>query len=214
MSVFKWEQRKGWDVLLGAYFREFKRSEGVVLRLRSYKPSWEPGPDQVEEWVRLFARQQMQSPLDKLPRVVVLGELSRERLAEAYSAADAFVLPSRGDGLCLPCMEAMATGLPSIITNYSGPASFLTDQNSLPIRVAKVYANRQAEPDPQHLREHMRRVANDRSLAASLGRQARADIIDRFSAQRVSEEVLRLLEAAATKDQQPRNSWLAPGSEW
>ena len=33
LSVFKWEERKAWDVLLEAYLREFSRGEGVVLYL-------------------------------------------------------------------------------------------------------------------------------------------------------------------------------------
>ena len=30
LSVFKWEKRKGWDVLLDAYFREFGPSDDVL----------------------------------------------------------------------------------------------------------------------------------------------------------------------------------------
>lgn len=34
LSVFKWEERKGWDVLLRAYLAEFAREDEVVLYLR------------------------------------------------------------------------------------------------------------------------------------------------------------------------------------
>lgn len=39
LSIFKWEYRKGWDVLLLSYWKAFSRSDRVVLRIRSYLPS-------------------------------------------------------------------------------------------------------------------------------------------------------------------------------
>jgi len=36
LSVFKWEERKGWDVLLRAYFEEFGSEERVALVLHTY----------------------------------------------------------------------------------------------------------------------------------------------------------------------------------
>lgn len=39
LSVFKWEHRKGWDVLLEAYFSEFRHTprDAVELVVKSYK---------------------------------------------------------------------------------------------------------------------------------------------------------------------------------
>mmetsp|Transcript_9859 Transcript_9859/g.32744 ORF Transcript_9859/g.32744 Transcript_9859/m.32744 type:complete len:399 (+) Transcript_9859:108-1304(+) len=203
LSVFKWERRKGWDVLLEAYWREFRRSEGTLLRLRTYKPAWEPGPEDIVEWLRSFARQRLGSSPGALARVEVVEELSREGLAEEYRGADAFVLASRGEGWCLPCVEAMASGLPTLTTNYSGPAAYLTEENSFPIRIAGTDGNRQAEPDGDHLRQQMRRVATDSALAEAVGARARADVVERFSARRVGDVVVERL-AAAVAAKQPR----------
>ena len=38
LSVFKWEKRKGWDVLLQAFFAEFGEDDDVLLLLRSKPP--------------------------------------------------------------------------------------------------------------------------------------------------------------------------------
>jgi hypothetical protein len=35
LSVMKWEKRKGWDILLTAYFTEFSSSDSVSLYIRS-----------------------------------------------------------------------------------------------------------------------------------------------------------------------------------
>lgn len=38
LSIFKWEHRKGWDILLRAYWTAFKSTDNVVLRLQTYNP--------------------------------------------------------------------------------------------------------------------------------------------------------------------------------
>ena len=59
---------------------------------------------------------------------LVQGEdMPRAALRNLYAAADAFVLPTRGEGWGLPIAEAMAMALPVIATNWSGPTASCTD---------------------------------------------------------------------------------------
>jgi len=158
-SAFKFEHRKGWDVLLRAYFREFRQaaaaavnggeeaggstqesrdkpheeSPGAVsalalprvrLRLRSYRPSWERGSKDLLEAIKDFARQEGLLDESKwvLPTVEWIREdLSREGMRDLLCDVDALVLPTRGEGWGLPVTEAMAMGLPVVVTNASGP---------------------------------------------------------------------------------------------
>ena len=53
---------------------------------------------------------------------MVQHELSREELRWLYAVADAFVLPTRGEGWGLPVVEAMAMELPVVVTNATGCA--------------------------------------------------------------------------------------------
>jgi D-inositol-3-phosphate glycosyltransferase len=49
--------------------------------------------------------------------VDVLGPIPSERVAELYRAADALLLPSRGEGFPVAVQEAMASGLPVVMSN-------------------------------------------------------------------------------------------------
>jgi hypothetical protein len=47
------------------------------------------------------------------------GFISQEHLAITYSAADVLLAPSRGEGFCIPLIEAQACGTPVIVTDFS-----------------------------------------------------------------------------------------------
>lgn len=113
LSVFKWEPRKGWDVLLKAYFEEFRFDEPVTLFIQTYLyGEWDPrNPEAVKNKISQYAKQLGYSSLSSLPKIEVLtSELSSRDMPRLYKAFDAFVLPSRGEGWGLPIMEAMAMG--------------------------------------------------------------------------------------------------------
>ena len=59
--------------------------------------------------------------------------VSNTELASLYRASDVFVLPTRGEGWGRPASEAMAMGLPAIITAWSGPSEFVTKANGYPL---------------------------------------------------------------------------------
>jgi glycosyltransferase involved in cell wall biosynthesis len=64
-------------------------------------------------------------PPDAPPNVTALGALPPARVAELYRAADAFLLPSRGEGFPLTVQEAMASGLPVVLSDDPGYRSSL-----------------------------------------------------------------------------------------
>src|SRR5205085_1396835 len=55
--------------------------------------------------------------LDGVPGLVHHRSVAPERMPELYALADAFVLPSRGEGLPLSVQEAMMTGLPLVVSD-------------------------------------------------------------------------------------------------
>jgi glycosyltransferase involved in cell wall biosynthesis len=59
------------------------------------------------------------------PWAEVLGPLAPDRLARLYRAADAFLLPSRGEGFPVTAQEAMASGLPVVLADDPAYAEYV-----------------------------------------------------------------------------------------
>lgn len=137
LSIFKWEERKAWRVLLRAYFEAFAAHDDVLLVLltSAYHSDAERAND-FEDVIERFARESVGKTLTELPRVVVLPpQLPQAALPSLYKAASAFVLPSRGEGWGRPHVEAMAMALPVIATFWSGTTEYMTEANSYPLRI-------------------------------------------------------------------------------
>ena len=58
------------------------------------------------------------------PTELVLG-ITRETMVQMYNSLDVFLLPSKGEGFCLPAMEAQACGIPVIISDNTALTEML-----------------------------------------------------------------------------------------
>ena len=139
LSIFKWEARKGWDVLLESYLREFSvnrpgvESDDVALYILT--TSFHSTSD-FEEQIEAFARDRLGiDDLSTMPAVRILRWLPQEDIPRLYVAATALVQPSRGEGWGRPHAEAMAMGIPVVATNWSGSTEFLTEENAFLIPI-------------------------------------------------------------------------------
>lgn len=61
-------------------------------------------------------------------RVRVLGALSHPDLAALYRSASVFVLPSVEEGMALSVLEALASGLPVVVTPNTGAGDIITHE--------------------------------------------------------------------------------------
>ncbi|CAM9731270.1 unnamed protein product, partial [Heterosigma akashiwo] len=129
LSVFKWEERKGWDVLLKAYFSAFTKDDPVLLAILTSEYHSKGGLTTFETQIKDFAIQE-NFDIEMLPRVQLLTSLSQvkplpSRYLSVCGAAGAVwggavALPTRGEGWGRPHAEAMAMGRPVAATAWSG----------------------------------------------------------------------------------------------
>jgi glycosyltransferase involved in cell wall biosynthesis len=199
LSVFKYEKRKGVDVLLTSYWKTFEKDDNVELVIRAYKPSWEPGSADLNKVFNNFALKEFSRPMSELASVVWLkSDLSKTDLRALYQSAGVFVLPTRGEGWCLPCAEALAAGTPLIVTNYSGPSAYLSEEHSFPLRHApRLNADGTAEPDGAHLAQLMQHVARGEAQGELIEKsvKAKAYAAKHFEPSIVALKVIKRLNA-------------------
>eukprot|EP01064_Diplonema_japonicum_P005501 TRINITY_DN13667_c0_g1_i2.p1 TRINITY_DN13667_c0_g1~~TRINITY_DN13667_c0_g1_i2.p1 ORF type:complete len:757 (+),score=127.00 TRINITY_DN13667_c0_g1_i2:39-2309(+) len=211
LSVFKLEPRKGWDILLEAYLSAFSPTDPVSLYLVCY--IWGVADSRNPKTVMAAVQKkavELGYPLEKQPHIeVITQEVSEKQMASIYRTADAFVLPTKGEGWGLPIIQAMSMGMPAVATNWSGNTDFMNDGNSLPIKVERLeelpadsmYGSAKgkvwAVPSVSHLKEHMLLLFKDPELGCKIGRAARKHIVENYSDEviaRVVEERLGVIK--------------------
>jgi glycosyltransferase involved in cell wall biosynthesis len=114
--------RKGLDLLLEAYSRAFTSADPVSLVVKDFGGTgiypFEKGAEMVAEF--------RQNPAH--PEVVHLtAHRNNPAMAELYRACDVYVSSYRGEGFCLPALEAMACGRPVIVTKGGATDDFVSD---------------------------------------------------------------------------------------
>ncbi|MDR4480127.1 MAG: glycosyltransferase family 4 protein [Nitrospira sp.] len=96
--------------------------------------------------------------------VTFQGFVSRERMPLVYREADVFVLPSQQEGMSIALLEAMASGLPVIVTKTGGTAELVTQGK-----------NGEIVPwgEVQALTRALRRLVNDAEQRRRMGEESR-----------------------------------------
>jgi glycosyltransferase involved in cell wall biosynthesis len=95
--------RKGVFDTIRAFSSEFAPNEPVMLVIHSSNPTF--------GYYSRFADNRI---------VMDTRQLSFTEVRDFYHNIDCFVFPSKAEGIGYPPREAMATGLPTIVTNWSG----------------------------------------------------------------------------------------------
>lgn len=178
LMVGKWEIRKFSEGLVRAFTAEFGEKEDVELFLHAHN-SHRPGFSLADEVQR--------TGVANTANIVLGTPCSLTQLRELYQSADCFVLPTRAEGWGLTILESMACGVPAIVTRYSAPLDYLTEDNGYLLNVARmvdardnlfgIECGRWAEPDIGHLRFLMRHAFEHRDEVREKGQCARQDAL-------------------------------------
>lgn len=112
----------------------------------------------------LEAYQKLTRELGVTDRIHFLGYVPREEIPKYYSSAHVFALPSYNEGMSHAVLEAMASGLPLVLTRTGGTDILIEEGvNGFTYEWGDVAA----------LSSHLRTLAQDRSLVRKMGAASR-----------------------------------------
>jgi len=112
----------------------------------------------------------------------ILDTVSYKQLPDVlYNQGDVFVSPTMGDAFNIPCLEALACGLPVITTNFGGQVDYVNDKNGwlidydlVPVTWDINYeSNQWAKPNIGMLRKTLRFCYENRDKVIAKKEEAR-----------------------------------------
>ncbi|AJY74700.1 glycosyltransferase [Paenibacillus beijingensis] len=198
VSVFGFQHRKNPETLLRAYWEEFSAADraALVIKTDGY------GKREDERWIRKKVKaykKRLGIRKKTAPLVIRARRMSKSQLKGIYTLGDVFVLPTRGEGVGLPFLESLASGVPVIATGWGGHMDFLTKKNAFFVRyklrnpasgmkgkasISRTFSDifaqkdqRWAEADLGSLKKQMRAAYSDKALCKKKGRQGRRDAL-------------------------------------
>ena len=203
LTAFDFTDRKGWDLLLDAWAEAFAPDAGVRLLLKCNSIHGLT-PEEIRSRIERHLGGRRTAPVEIDTRLLAVAEMPA-----LYAGADAFVLPSRGEGWGRPYMEAMATGLPTIGSRWSGNVDFMHDGNSwlvdgelVPVpETAQEHTplyrgHRWFDPDRDALVAALRDVAAGGPDVAARAAAARPELLARFGPDAIAARIVELTESA------------------
>jgi glycosyltransferase involved in cell wall biosynthesis len=159
-------KRKGTDILVDAFLKAFPTEKDVQLICKTSTYGF------------FYATKDKRVKVDMTP-------VDHHDLVENFfKKVDCFVFPTRGEGFGLTPLEAMATGIPAIVTNWSGPCEYMNTEVGWPLdfvlapakeftdTVYKEECGKWAEPSLDHLVELMKYAYNNRDEVKKKGKAA------------------------------------------
>ena len=184
-NAFSDFQRKGWDLVVRAFIEMFGEDEKVELILKG----------------RLHDNEKDISLLPKKSNIKVLvSNFKRHEIDVLLQDIHCFVFPSRGEGLGLPPIEAMARGIPTITTKASGMLEYsdlaitIEPSGLVPAKYdLEVIAN-WVEPDIELLKKAMWHVYKNYQLYKDLAVSRAAQVKKRFSLEAQTERFLSIIQ--------------------
>jgi glycosyltransferase involved in cell wall biosynthesis len=140
----------------------------------------------------------MRSKLEReLPHACFAGHQSGLALSRWYASADIFVFPSTTETFANVVQEAMASGVPAVVTDRGGPQDVIEDGRSGLVANAN---------DPVDLADKVERLIRSREMRIAMARAARQRAQER-SWSAVNAVLLREYEHIAGKRPEAARRW-------
>jgi glycosyltransferase involved in cell wall biosynthesis len=138
IGTFK--QRKGVVELLNAWFQTFNKTDDKLLYLKTDSQS-----------LPLILINKLKEQYKKEPAEIIIDNenYNQKSLCKLYQLSDYIILPTKGEGFCLPALEALSMNKKLIITDWSGQKDFVNENNSILLKPERIEIVQQMDEYPQ-----------------------------------------------------------------
>ncbi|HEY7547675.1 MAG TPA: glycosyltransferase [Blastocatellia bacterium] len=173
-SSLRRELRLNADARLLLFCGAIEERKGIGELMEAWRGFSEAHPEWQLVVVGRAADKRLASRLRQTEGVLIAGQVPHERVVKYLQAADAYIQPSRLEGLANATMEAMAAGLPVITTDTCGQRELIEDG----VNGWLVPPN-----NADALRQAVESLADDLEQAKRMGEAARRTIETKFNPQ-------------------------------
>ena len=117
---------KGANTALEAFFKAFDSSDTVELWLQSTNSVRNNYGDRHGLYYQEYVKTVNNYPEKQLKTFYYQKDCNISQMAEFYKSCDLILSPHRGDGFGLVPLEALACGVPVVVSEYHGPLDYIT----------------------------------------------------------------------------------------
>lgn len=164
---------KGLDILLKAYVRLSRERNDVHLLIVGNDS--EGYGKRLKQWISDYAIG---------PRVTFTGMLTGKEKLEAYVGSDVFVLPSYSENFGMSVIEAMACGIPVVITDKVGISGDLQENHAGVI----------VECNEDSIYQGIRSILDNENLAQELSLNGNKMVEKYYSIEKVADKMIKIYE--------------------
>lgn len=164
--------KKGLDLLIRAFCHVDKICPNTVLIIA--------GPDETGYQKHL---EDCLAAAGQLDKCIFTGMLQPEERLAALAAADIFVLPSYSEGFPIAPIEALAAGLPVILTDACNIPGIEEEECGIIVR-----------PETNSISEAMLQLANNRELGKQMGTRGRQLALAKYTWDRIATRMTQVYE--------------------
>lgn len=128
-------ERKNIGALIKAFHREFGIHESTSLVIKTSKHGM--SPEQVRDGLtnlinKIKGMLKLYPTIEHYKKDVIISEyLSEEQMVNLHKSCHCFVMPSHGEAMCLPALDALAVGNPVLCSDVGGLRDIINEDNGI-----------------------------------------------------------------------------------
>lgn len=204
-SIFQWIERKNPQALLFNYWKTFRGKEDVILILKTYGITYTSDEfDKIKAQIKAWKRELKQ---DHYPRVLLVKKLmTQDEIFRLHATGDCYINASRGEGWCIPAVEAGMMGNPLISNEITGFADYMPRDCFYPCGYKQVPVTEQSwipwytadqewlNINEKDLAKNMLSAYNHQEVSKEVGKKAQKYIRENWNYWKVGQAMKERLE--------------------